>query len=352
MARRGVGQVGGYAPVLRTAAVVLASVVGAVTVSATPASACTITAPKPAAEQLQADLAEQSGAWEGSTLIYLGVVVEVGLAADAQTSPSAPRPGAQQRTVRVMADRVLKGRLPDAALMFEFQVNVFCVPSDMAKSFPGDRLIIYAGASGPDDRSGAIRLDRIRDPATLAALREIDDVLSADLNRDGTIDTAILTRPHGASFAGLEIHLREPHGALRRVLAVPDFAWGARGGGSAGSRPSLGLSEDGALRVHEQATGSGADRFEQTRTLEWGDDRFILSRFERTDWTVDHGMTDRCTVDLTRGVAVWNGDTSRFPATTPGVEHTTRWSSCGEAVEAVSDIRIPVAPPLGPPVNE
>lgn len=333
----------------RPAAVALASAIGAVAVSATPASACTIMAPKPAAEQLQADLAEQSGAWERSPLVYLGVVVEVGPAADTQTSPAAPRPGAQQRTVRVMADRVLKGRLPDAALMFDFQVDVFCLPSDMAKGLPGERLVIYAGASGPDDRSGAIRLDRIRHPDTLAALSEIDDVLSGDLNGDGTIDTAILTRPHGASLAGLEIHLREPHGALRRVVAVPDFAWGARGGGSAGSRPSLGLSDDGALRVREQSTGSGADRFEQTRTLEWRDDHFILSRFERTDWTVEDGMTNRCALDLTRGVAVWNDDTSRFLATTPAVEQTPRWSSCGEAVEEVSDNRIPVAPPLDPP---
>ena len=333
----------------RPAAVVLASAVGAVAVSATPASACTIMAPKPAAEQLQADLAEQSDAWERSPLVYLGVVVEVGPAADAQTSPAAPRPDAQRRTVQVMADRVLKGRLPDAALTFDFQVDVFCVPSDIAKSLPGERLVIYAGASGPDDRSGAIKLDRIRDPDTLAALREIDDAISADLNRDGTIDTAFLTRPHGAALAGLEIHLREPHGALRRVLAVPDFAWGARGWGSAGSRPSLGLSEDGALLVREQSTGSGTDRFEQTRTLEWRDDHFILSRFERTDWTVEHGTTDRCAIDLTRGVAVWNDDTSRFPANAPAVEQASRWSSCGEAIEAVSDSRIPVAPPLGPP---
>lgn len=349
MMRPGASGMRVYGPALGLAAVMLASAVGPA-VAASPATACSIPSPRSEADQLQADLAEQADAWARSSLVYLGVVVESGppaRSAGAPTSPPRPRPGAQQRRVRVIADRVLKGRLPQAALTFDFLVDVHCVPSDLARSAPGDRLVVYAGASGPDDRSGAIRLDRIRDPVTVGALGEIDDVASGDLNQDGTLDTALLFRSHGAAFAGLEIHLREPHGDLRRSVAVPDFAWGALGGGRAGSRPSLSLSDDGALLVHEQNLAAGADRFEQTRTLEWRAGRFILSRFQRTNWSVGRGATDRCTVDLSGGNAVWNDRSSQFAPTDLAVEQATRWSSCEELIGALTDNRVAVAPPSG-----
>lgn len=336
------------------AAVVLAWTFGGLAVSANSASACSIISPKSEAEQLQADLAEQAGAWEGSFLVYLGVVVggvPPTLSDETVAGPPVLRPGAQQRSVRVRAERVLKGRLPDEALIFDFLVDVHCVPSDIASSRPGDRLIIYAGESGPDNRSGAIRQDRIRDPVTVSALTEIVDVTSGDLNRDGTTDTALLSWPPGASLAGFEIHLREPQGDLRRTLAIPDYAWGARGGGTAGSRPSLSLTDDGDLLVHEQSQ-AGTDRFEQVRTIEWRDDHFVLSRFERINWTLGQGVTDRCSVDLAGGRAVWNDRASRFPPMSPAVEQTTAWSSCEEFMGEFTDDRRPVPPPADPPANE
>lgn len=302
---------------------------------AQPAAACVAPGQLSAEQRLATDLFEQRQAWEGSDVVYLGVAVDVSAARALQvvseTGPTVAWPAEQRIEIRMQAERLLKGRLPAAARSHVFSVRVECLPSDLARSRPGDRLVIYTDPSGPNDRSGAILVGRIQDPATLDALGEVVDIVTGDWNQDGSIDAASIRRQAGSSLAGIEIFLREA-GELNLVLRVPDYIRAAQEGGSAESGPTLRPLPNGSLSILEQGDGAGLSRFTLERTLGWFDGKAVLQRLERTDWDMISGVTARCFLDLTDGGGTWNGRAIQHLVRSPAVEQTADWSSCETAL--------------------
>jgi hypothetical protein len=137
----------------------------------------------------------------------------------------------------------------------------------------------------------------------------IISVASFDWNGDGTSDRAILTEG-AAGNTDLYIYLSAPaqNNNQQRELALvkQDAAWW--GGGGPGSQPSLEVNPKGSLLLMSGNWGIGRDRWEQTLTIAYRNDQFIVAgiTLEVRD-TLDHSAGGNCDLNLLTGRGTRNG---------------------------------------------
>ncbi len=97
--------------------------------------------------------------------------------------------------------------------------------------------------------------------------------VSGDWNKDGIPDRAVLVDDPDNTAADLLIYTGTSKGLILATSAH-DVVYA---GVMAGTQPSLQLAKSGALLVYSENSGVGTSHFDNTLTLAWRDNQFVVS---------------------------------------------------------------------------
>ncbi|MEM8957353.1 MAG: hypothetical protein AAGC86_06000 [Pseudomonadota bacterium] len=123
--------------------------------------------------------------------------------------------------------------------------------------------------------------------------------IAADFDGDGTEDLAELVINAQLLSADLVIT------TAAATYRFPEFVYS---GGMEGQEASLALSQEGALQVNSGNRSMGRDRWDQTLTIVWSEDGFLLAGVTRAWWdTLTPDSDGNCEVDLITGKGLANG---------------------------------------------
>lgn len=132
---------------------------------------------------------------------------------------------------------------------------------------------------------------------------DVLSVITADWNKDGRKDRAVLMYNYEMGEADLVIYLGSKDAMVEHAFA-PQIAWY---GSMWGQQPSLALSDAGSLLIHSLNIGMGRNRWEQTLTIAYRDEAFVVAGYTHSYHDSitpdDYGM---CDVNLLTG----NGEVS------------------------------------------
>jgi hypothetical protein len=123
--------------------------------------------------------------------------------------------------------------------------------------------------------------------AGFAAADEIDPAkiiggATGDWNRDGDADLALLVAPPAqGDDIGIYLYLRDKdHALLKLAVQAPGKVWGnASLDGMFGQDPSVEALPSGSIAVHSQNSGMGRDRWEQTLTIAYRNEQFVVAGY-------------------------------------------------------------------------
>jgi len=150
------------------------------------------------------------------------------------------------------------------------------------------------------------------------SIEQISAAGHGDINQDGVDDLALLIAPHADDTQdhALAVFFGEAfEGTLTPVLVIDDFVWGSVGEKLVGQRASLAIDQRGSLRVTSHNSAIGRNRWEQTLTLAWRDDRLLLAGFTYDFYdTLDPDANGGCDLNVLtgRGVKTRGGVETRF----------------------------------------
>lgn len=122
--------------------------------------------------------------------------------------------------------------------------------------------------------------------------------LSGDFTGDGIADRAALSEPDDLGMAGLEIYIGQPGGGEVLAVRAPALIWV----GGIGQQPELAITDTNALKVVSMNEAIGRNRWRQTLTIAYQNDRFMLVGFDY-NWfdTLDLANRGNCLIDLPAG---------------------------------------------------
>jgi len=131
------------------------------------------------------------------------------------------------------------------------------------------------------------------------ALAQKTAQIDGDFTGDGRADRAVLTQTATGDQADLLLYIRQPDDSLFLQATAIKLAWV---GGMAGQKPQLEISPHGSLLVHIMNTTIGRDRWHETLTIAWRNDRFMLAGYSHR-WfdTIDDQNNRTCHVNLLSG---------------------------------------------------
>lgn len=141
---------------------------------------------------------------------------------------------------------------------------------------------------------------------------DVLSVITADWNKDGRKDRAVLMYNYGMGEADLVIYLGSQDAMVEHVFA-PQIAWY---GNMWGQQPSLTLNDTGSLLVHSLNIGIGRNRWEQTLTIAYRDEAFVVAGYTYSyhDSITPENYGD-CDVNLLTGngeVSIGEGPLRKF----------------------------------------
>ncbi|MEE9453633.1 MAG: hypothetical protein V3V13_04540 [Paracoccaceae bacterium] len=132
---------------------------------------------------------------------------------------------------------------------------------------------------------------------------QVLSVVTADWNKDGQKDRAVLVGNPEASMADLYIYLGTPKG-FELAGFVSQFAMS---GSMWGQLPSLALNEGGSLLVHSLNIGMGRNRWEQVVTIAYRDNDFVLAGFGfQYHDSIDPDDNGSCELNILTGRGVFS----------------------------------------------
>lgn len=138
-------------------------------------------------------------------------------------------------------------------------------------------------------------------------------VATGDLDGDGARDAALLVAPDpDATDDHALIILRGTgfdEGAMEPWLSYRNAAWGGTGV-VVGNRPSVDFTGSGSLLLKSGNSAVGRDRWFQTVTLAWRDDRLLVAGFSYSFYdTLDPEANGGCDINMLtgKGVSTDNG---------------------------------------------
>ncbi len=132
---------------------------------------------------------------------------------------------------------------------------------------------------------------------------EVLSVVTADWNKDGQKDRAVLVGSPEPSSADLYIYLGTPKG-FEETVFVSQFA---SSGSMWGQLPSLAVNDAGSLLVHSLNIGMGRNRWEQVVTIAYRDDSFVLAGFGfQYHDSIDPDDNGSCDLNILTGRGVFS----------------------------------------------
>jgi len=165
----------------------------------------------------------------------------------------------------------------------------------------------------------------------------IVSVATGDLDGDGARDAALLVAPDpdGTDDHALVV-LRGTgfdEGAMEPWLSYPNAAWGGTGL-VVGNRPSVDFTASGSLMLTSGNAAIGRNRWNQTVTLAWRDERLLVAGFTYSFYdTLDPDANGGCDVNILtgNGVSTDNGRESRVSLDGQRLELGT-WLAAGAPI--------------------
>jgi len=155
----------------------------------------------------------------------------------------------------------------------------------------------------------------------------IIDAAIGDWNKDGKPDLALLVASAPDDQAdnpiGIYIYLRGgEHALLNLAVSAPNKIWGSVGpDGMVGQEPSIAALPNGSITVTSQNDSVGRDRWEQTLTLAYRNNSFVVAGYtyvSRDTLEPDSGYN--CDYDVLTGKATKNGKDIKADARTVKIE--------------------------------
>jgi hypothetical protein len=178
--------------------------------------------------------------------------------------------------------------------------------------------------------SSAAAAERI-DPASIIR------AVTGDWNGDGESDLALLVAPPEAGDdIGIYLYLQDKeHALLRLVTTAPGKVWGnGRLDGMYGQDPSIEALPGGSIAVHSQNSAIGRNRWEQTLTIAYRNDQFVVAGYTYSDYdTIDNDDNGQCDYNVLTGRVSRDGKASKVDGKTIAI---TYWDdavgrkACGE----------------------
>ncbi|KQV31753.1 hypothetical protein ASC97_18900 [Rhizobium sp. Root1203] len=161
---------------------------------------------------------------------------------------------------------------------------------------------------------------------------------TGDWNHDGEADLALLVAPPAqGDDIGIYIYLRDKDHALLTLAAHAPGK--VRGNGSLdgmfGQDPSIEALPSGSIAVHSQNSGIGRDRWEQTLTLAYRNEQFVVAGYTFSHYdTLDTSDNGACDYNVLTGKVTSNGRASKVDAKTISIaewDDDVGQKACGRA---------------------
>jgi hypothetical protein len=141
---------------------------------------------------------------------------------------------------------------------------------------------------------------------------------TGDWNHDGEADLALLVAPPAqGDDIGIYIYLRDKdHALLTLATQALGKVWGnGTLDGMFGQDPSIEPLPSGSLAVHSQNSGIGRDRWEQTLTLAYRNEQFVVAGYTFSHYdTLDTNDTGACDYNVLTGKVTRDGNASKIDA--------------------------------------
>jgi hypothetical protein len=161
---------------------------------------------------------------------------------------------------------------------------------------------------------------------------------TGDWNHDGEADLALLVAaPAQGDDIGIYIYLRDKDHALLTLAAqAPGKVWGNGSlDGMFGQDPSIEALPSGSIAVHSQNSGIGRDRWEQTLTLAYRNEQFVVAGYTFSHYdTLDTNDNGACDYNVLTGKVTRDGRTSKVDAGTISIaewDDDIGQKACGRA---------------------
>jgi hypothetical protein len=143
---------------------------------------------------------------------------------------------------------------------------------------------------------------------------------TGDWNGDGESDLALLVAPPEAGDdIGIYLYLQDKeHALLRLVATAPGKVWGnGRLDGMYGQDPSIEALPGGSIAVHSQNSGIGRNRWEQTLTIAYRNDQFVIAGYTH-DYhdTIDLNDSGTCDYNVLTGKVTHDGKAAKVDGRT------------------------------------
>lgn len=143
----------------------------------------------------------------------------------------------------------------------------------------------------------------------------IVDAAVGDWNGDGKPDLALLAEaPDDAADdqLGVYIYLRDDHDLLRLATSAPGKIWGTTvAEGIYGQEPSIKAAGKSSIAIHSQNSAIGRDRWEQTLTLAYRNNQFVVAGYTYSHYdTLDPDGGGSCDYNILTGKMAAKGKTS------------------------------------------
>lgn len=160
---------------------------------------------------------------------------------------------------------------------------------------------------------------------------------SGDWDGNGSSDLALLVAPVDED-EDLTLYLYrqdEGHPLLRLSTVARNIAWGNHDlEGMFGRDATLEALPNGSIAVHSEQTAVSRNKWQQTITVAWRDNRFVVAGFTYSSYdTLDPDAGTQCDYNVLTGAFVLNGQQGRRDARILPVE---QWEKSG--VPAVCEI--------------
>ena len=128
-------------------------------------------------------------------------------------------------------------------------------------------------------------------------------VVSADWNKDGSFDRALLIDNDNEDGADLYVYL-DVDSEDKTTIIKGGFAWR---GSMWGQQATISLNKQQSLVVHTQNTGIGRNAWEQTIIIAWRDEQFVVAGYTFNSYDrLDPNNVVECDLNLLTGKGTRN----------------------------------------------
>lgn len=165
----------------------------------------------------------------------------------------------------------------------------------------------------------------------------IVDAAVGDWNGDGKPDLALIAEAADDADddqLGIYIYLRDDHDLLRLAASAPAKIWGSTAAdGIYGQEPSIKAAGKSSIAIHTQNSAIGRDRWEQTLTLAYRNNQFVVAGYTYSHYdTLDPDAGGSCDYNALSGKLQKDGKDQQAEARTIAIadwKDETGQSICG-----------------------